>query len=182
MPIELANLIVTHNTLRNPAVVNEILKNNDMLNLLKSKPVPIMKIQQIRFYKPYDMYFIRDGHHCLVSYYHFKLINHLPLQIENDEYTIEDRTFNELWTPNPKVGWVTPFHPMTHVRKPNFLSYKKRIMELQKAEPTVDLYPLILSSTEEYIEPREIFTLKDLYLKHEEQITNEKNILGINAY
>jgi len=182
MPLELDNLIVTHNALRNPSAINNILKNENVIELIKRKPIPIMKIQQIRFYKPYDMYFIRDGHHCLISYYHFKLISNLPLQIEDDGYTIEERTFSELWTPNPDVGWVTPFNPITHVRKPNFISYKKRIMELRQSEPTVDLYPLILSSTEEYSEIREVFTLKDLYLKHKEQITNEKNILGINAY
>ena len=140
-----------------------------------------MRIEQPRFGKSYPMYFIRDKHHALTAYYHFLLINESPLTISDDEFKIEEFTFSDIWTSNVDVGWVTPFNPVTHVRKPDFLKYKEAILKAYQADKTQDINKLINESFVDYAELRSVFTLKDLYLKYREGI-NEKNTVGINAH
>lgn len=181
MTLKLDSLIPTHNELRNPNKLPELVESFSVENLLKKYKVPIMRIEQPRFGEPYHMHFIRDKHHALTAYYHFKVTNLLPLVLFDDEYTIEEFTFTDIWTANVDVGWVTPFNPVTHVRKPDFFKYKEAILKSYKASNNQDINTLIKESFENYAEPRTVLTLKDLYLKYRGSI-NEKNTVGINAH
>lgn len=181
--MDLDSLLVTHNSLRNPDKINELLKLDNIDNILVNHKIPIMRIPQMRFFREVNLYFIRDCHHACVASLHHRLTNDKPLTLNEDEYTIEDYTFTDIWTANPEVGWVTPFNPITHVRKSNFYQYKTKVMQYLKEFPETDYNTLIKECFDEYAEPREVLTVKDLYLKHIGAINEEtRNLVGVNAH
>lgn len=67
---------------------------------------------------------IRDGYHriYILSYYG------RPLQ--QDEYFIEKRTYDEFQTINLDRTWVTPFDPRKEIRRSNFFDFKQEAMRM----------------------------------------------------
>ena len=70
---------------------------------------------------------IRDGHHRCAAIYRWRR----GQRLREGEYKIERKTYSEYRTPNPAVGWVTPFDPLTEVRLADCSSYRDLIKNPQ---------------------------------------------------
>lgn len=90
--------------------------------------------------------FLRDGLHRVTSVYIARIIPALF----DEEYVIENMTY-DMWTnPAPDNGWYTPFDPRKEVRVPDFLKFKEKALDLQGEE----LVQYILDNKHQYVVPR----------------------------
>lgn len=67
---------------------------------------------------------LRDGHHRIVATSYFR--DHLW----DDEYYIQDLTYQMMEETNFPIGWYTPFNPLTHVRKAEFCRFRSQAAEI----------------------------------------------------
>lgn len=181
--VELGSLVPLHNALRNPSILPVLLQSEKISTILSDRPIPIIRIRHHTSNRnPRPIYFVRDCHHASVASLHYRIINNMSWVLNPDEYKFEDMTFSDMWTANPPVGWVTPFNPITHVRKIDFFGYKQQAMKYHNENPGGDISDFIARSFPDYAELREVLTMKDLYLKYKEVMNAERNTVGINPY
>lgn len=69
---------------------------------------------------------VRDGLHRVY------VINRANRPLRADEYTIENKTYEEFMKINFDCGWVTPFDPRREVRKSNFFNFKNDIIAIDR--------------------------------------------------
>lgn len=102
----IANLIPTHNELRNPDKVKSFLKARRPM----SAKISIIENQ----------WYLHDGHHRVVA--HLKDPS-IPLVLITEYYSLADYR-----DPNPPL-WLTPFDPISEVRLADFGDYKRLARE-----------------------------------------------------
>lgn len=165
--ILLKNLIVTHNELRHKESLNEMSnfvasgKIYDKIHLENfskiknfSKPSPVIQITQFED----GQLFVHDGHHRIVSCFlggRFFLAD--------QEYEITRWNYKEYMEISYDQEWYTPFDPRTHVRVPDFNSFKKRIKDkLLSGESMNQITDWINDNKHLYCCKRLVFSVKDL--------------------
>jgi hypothetical protein len=95
---------------------------------------------------PDDQFFLRNGHHRVLA------MRYAGRWFLNEyEYVITKRPSYEMFSEvNLAVGWVTPFDPRTHLRLPDFMEFKKKVL----AMPEKKALKYIKEHPEEYKMPR----------------------------
>jgi hypothetical protein len=147
----LDKLIPTHNSLREPLKVTNIMEAIKNGSFENKEPCVIFKVGQANY--------IWNGHHRLVaaSLLDYLDTDQLPFPIEVKEWKYE-----ELVSINFAVGYVTPFDPAHYCRTPNFFTFKKRIMNVFREWSFQDALYFISERFSDYAEPRRIYSLKEL--------------------
>lgn len=120
-------------------------------------------IQISRF--PDGQDFIHDGHHRLVTTWIGGRKFILP-----QEYEITNWTYDDYLEINLPKGWMTPFDPRTHCRKPDLHEFKKHIRSLIGKEfeawgmgiNTTKIEEQIRQSLDVYCEPRLFRTVGEM--------------------
>jgi hypothetical protein len=103
-----------------------------------------------------DALVVHDGHHRLVATY---LAGRDFL--DPAEYRVTRWTYEQYLEINFACGWVTPFDPRTHVRIADFAGWKRRVLELARAD-LARAAEMIRSQPWGYREPRRYAALADL--------------------
>jgi hypothetical protein len=103
-----------------------------------------------------DALVVHDGHHRLVATY---LAGRDVL--DPAEYRVTHWTYEQYLEINFACGWVTPFDPRTHVRIADFAGWKRRVLEVARADPA-RAEEMIRSQPSGYREPRRYAALADL--------------------
>jgi hypothetical protein len=95
-----------------------------------------------------DTLMVHDGHHRLVA-------THLAGRdfLYPQEYRVTRWTYEQYLEINFACGWVTPFDPRTHARTADFAVWKRRVLEVARADPAAAT-ELIRSQSSAYREPR----------------------------
>lgn len=100
--------------------------------------------------------FVADGHHRMVA---------LSLArrgwLYDNEYFISEWRYEDYLSINFEVKWVTPFDPRTHIRRPDYFEFKKKVYEL-RAESEEEATQFIRSNLDLYAIERSVFTIDDI--------------------
>ena len=111
--LEIANIIPTHNSLRDPNKVYEYLSMLE--NGKKLEPVIVKQLDDGKLY-------LHDGMHRLCAYW----LNGIT-SLNEDQYILKYFTYDQFLEVNFKVGWVTPFDLRTEVRVSDLHEWKDKI-------------------------------------------------------
>lgn len=130
--INIFDIIPTHNRLRNPSKVFEFSSIN--------KPISLSRIE--------DKIYCHDGHHRLCWFY-----LHGFYELTN-EYKIINKTYEDYFSINREVGYLTPFDPRTECRIPHFFPIKKILSKMSNED--------IYRNRHLFIEKREIYNVTGL--------------------
>lgn len=144
--IKTGTIVPTHNELRNPAVLEKLIKNYPY----KSKIKLIITEDGTKY--------CGDGHHRLVA------ADYLWGEIGEAFVDISYISYSRFLEVNVDVGWVTPYDPRTHCRITDFYDYKREViscMQLQQYERASDL----IANTK-YTEPRRVNFISELTDKY----------------
>jgi hypothetical protein len=95
-----------------------------------------------------DPLMVHDGHHRVVA-------THLAGRdlLYPQEYRVTRWTYEQYLEINFACGWVTPFDPRTHVRTADFVVWKRRVLEVARADSAAAA-ALIRSEPSAYRETR----------------------------
>ena len=164
--LDIASLIVTQHELRYLGQIPQ------MVEFIRQKGVWNKEAltEHARFYHPGRISpliqisrfpdgqdFIHDGHHRIATTW----LGGRKV-IYPEEYEVTEWTYELYLEINLSVGWVTPFDPRTHVRKPELHAFKKLVKENQLPEE------FIRDNLDLYCEIRRFHTIdemaKELYL------------------
>ncbi len=118
--MKINNLIPTQNELRTDltSMIEYVTQGKIFDGSILKPPNKLIAICQFEDGK----LFIRDGHHRCEA---ILLSSHRDY-LEENEYKIEERQYSEFTQINISSGWITPFHPVVEVRRPNIQVYKDR--------------------------------------------------------
>lgn len=158
--LNIASLIVTQHELRYldhiPQMV-EFVKQEGVWNrktlvdyASRYHPGRISPLIQISRF-PDGQDFIHDGHHRLVTTW----IGGRKV-IFPEEYEVTEWTYDLYLEINLAVGWVTPFDPRTHCRKPDLHDFKKLVKECASPEE------MIRNGLNDYCEVRRFRTVEEM--------------------
>lgn len=165
--VKISGLIVTHNDLRNPASLPEMIRyvgqggfwtETDLASFSKSQRLgrtsPLIQLSRFED----DLIYLHDGHHRTAATY---LGGRDYLR--DDEYHISDWRYSDYELLSHEKGWYTPFDPRTHVRTPDFGYFKhearQRFLDGASVE---DVAKWIADNEARYREPRRFFVLREL--------------------
>lgn len=165
--IELSQLEVTHNHLRNHAVLPEMVRHVSEGGLWDRKSLEIYAckdsrhigrvaplIQITRFED--GRLFVHDGHHRSVSVF---LAGRMHLH--DSEYVMTDWKYKDYLEISHPNGWYTPFDPRIQCRAPSFSKFKSLAKQrFIESDPCV--FDWIMENTSIFCEPREIHTVEEL--------------------
>lgn len=177
LTIDLNDLLVTHNQLRNINTVFYYLHEFKKFRYDLRNKLIITNFG--------DSVFLRDGHHKSVALYHYlsKMGDtNLPItDFEEENYSYQE--YDEI---NFKEKWITPFNPITHVRKHDLNKFKDYVWWLYWNRGEDVAKEFILGHKHYYLEDRKVNTVRDLYNKYRTRImevTGEKeDSLGIPSH
>lgn len=156
--IKLDELIPTHNNLRNPKLIFELLEALDQG--AKIEPIILKALDDGSTY-------IHDGLHRSCAYWLYG-VRELP----SDYYVLKHQYTYEMFSqPNIHVGWFTPYDLKTECRIPNFKDWKDTISNLMKTTSETGVNKFILSNSHKYKEPRRVYRVSDVlaYRKENEE-------------
>ena len=160
--LNLRELIVTQNELRNPGQVLEMMQwiqkggrwTQDVLcawcdqhHLEHGRSL----IQLTEFED--GQLFVQDGHHRLVATYAGG-----RYELDENEYQITKWHYKDYREINFATEWFTPFCPLTEVRLPNLAAFKAQVRQLLQVEAV----EFIRSHKHLYAVPRQVTTVADL--------------------
>jgi len=83
---------------------------------------------------PDERLFIRDGLHRVTSIH----IARFGGVLYEQEYVIEDMTYEMYMTPVPDKGWYTPFDPRVEVRLPDFFDFKSKVLDIKNLDEQIE--------------------------------------------
>lgn len=162
--IELDNLYVTQNDLRNHSYVNimiDFVKNNgfwtekalrDYANLNKIRISPLIAISKFEDNK----LFLHDGHHRVVSTY-LAGRNYL----RDDEYVVTNWQYKDYIEFVPENNWFTPYDPRTHIRNKELKQYKE-IISFIKNKSFEEIAKVVEQNKYMFCSERDIYFLPEL--------------------
>ena len=172
MLVRVDNLLVMQNDLRNAEQIRGMIDHirqgglwtHDALKQYANdhhiRTAPIIYLSRF----PDNVIGIHDGHHRLVA-------THLGGRNElyPEEYEIHDWKYEDYNRIDFKLGYITPFDPLTEVRIPNLSAFKKMVWTIAEhdekvAEQTIEENRLVFSL------PRQIRLLPELAQRYDRQI------------
>lgn len=133
--MKIHDLLVTQDGFRKPHLLVEMLQyvrsgglySQQRITDHSGKDSPPL-IRLVRFED--GLTYIHDGHHRIASIH----LSGTRNELHEDEYQIQDVTYDYYTDIGLEVGWVTPFDPRTHVRLPNFCPFKKQVLAIEDRE------------------------------------------------
>lgn len=97
--------------------------------------------------------YVQDGHHRMCA----MVLADRPF-LWDDEYCIEDWTYEQYLEINTDVNWVTPYDPRTEVRYPDYSEYKAMVEEIP--EETIEGF--IQANRDQYCCQRNFYHIRAL--------------------
>lgn len=153
--MNISNLLVTQDGFRKPQTLVGMIDyvrsggrfalNNLTEHSGKEKP-PLIRL--VRFED--GLTYIHDGHHRTAAIWLSQHRDHL----HEDEYQIQDVTYDYYMEIVFEVGWVTPYNPRTHVRFPNFCPFKREAMEIFSRYGEEAAIEFVVNNPHLYLMPR----------------------------
>ena len=106
-------------------VMVEFVRNGGKFNYDHLKSFNPNKTNLIAITRYEDVLRVRDGFHRVLAIF-------LGRQGEmyDDEYFIEDLTYERMMTPNLAIGYFTPFDPRVEVRKSDFWQFNETVRSI----------------------------------------------------
>lgn len=95
--------------------------------------------------------FLRDGHHRCGSIW---LGGRFALR--EDEYVIEEYTYDQYMEINHDLGWLTPFDPRVEVRRGNFCPFRTEALRISKEQGREAAEVYIRSNRDLYLVDRAV--------------------------
>ncbi len=149
--MRLDKLIPTHNYLRNPNAVLDIMDKVRREEFDNNEVCMIFLIG--------DYTYIGNGHHRLKSFYSLGYIDtdELPFPVQFKNFS-----FSDLMSVNFTAEYVTPYNCKLECRKPDFYSFKQRVMNIYRNWDEIEALTYIVNNYNVYKEPRQIGLLEEL--------------------
>lgn len=149
--MKLHSLIPTHNYLRDPGKIPNIMADIANNRFENNEPCVVFKIN--------NEYYIWNGHHRLKATHLMGFTDTMELPFEVVYKTMK---LEELMSVNFAASYVTPFDPRFECRKPEFFAFKQRVMYIFKEWDFQEALYFITERHSQYAEPRDIYTLEEL--------------------
>lgn len=141
---QVAAMVPTHNVLRDPELLQTLLREGEILPAPEHRKIHIADIDGVLY--------VHDGHHRLVAY-----LLDPNLEIGDAEYVVQRYALEDYTRWNPP-RWLTPFDPRVEVRVPDFYAFKEEA-QLRMDEVWVQ------SNRHLYVQPRQVHSMADLAQK-----------------
>lgn len=160
--IEIANIIPTHNEIREPRSVGSFVRflREGRLYRAQKRPITINRFEDGTLYA-------RDGHRRISA----AVLTDVKVLLEG-EYTIEEFPYANYKKPNIHNGWFTPFDPVEQCRLANFADFKEEVLAIYDSIRSTAEFPIpvnydpviefIEKNANRYREPRRVHSFEQL--------------------